>query len=383
MPNPPNNTLDLANVINVSILPTPVDLGIPNINTAALFSLETPTWSGSQDYKVYLNASDVATDFGSGSKAAAIATAFFAQQPNPLNTGGYLAIITRQAGPETVQAAILRTLNLIYYFGILIDEEMESVPLVFASLTAYVQTLDKMFFYASSFIADLNPGSMLDLVRQAVETHTRTMYYHTATALDTQRFSAAYAGRALSTDFSGSATTMTMHLKQLATIVPDQTVGQTQLLLAKTAGVDVYVSVAGVPGTFTSGANAFFDEIYNEFWFKFALQVAGFNILAGTNFKIPQTEQGMDTLKDAYRAVCNQGVINSFAAPGAWTSPDLFGDPAALVRSVGDIGYYVFSSPVAKQSPADRVARKAPLVQIAIKAAGAIHSSNVIVNVNL
>lgn len=391
MANAPVQTLPLSNVINVTILPTPVNLGVPNINTAALISQDAPSgWSGGQTFAVYRNATDVATDFGSNSNAFAIASAFFAQQPNVLTTGGYLVIIPRLTSPslESVEDAIIRTINQVYYFGVMIDQELAaSSPSTFATLAAYIQGIDKMFFYCSSNINDLNPGSPLDLVRQASEWNTRCLYYgnpilNGATVQQTQIVAGAYAGRALSTDFSGSLTSQTMHLKQLAVLTPDQTIGQTQLTLAGEAGVDVYVSIAGVPELFTSGANQYFDEIYNQFWLQFALQTAGFNYLAGTNTKIPQTEPGMTGLKNAYLQVCAQAVRNGFAAPGAWNSPDVFGDPASLIRNVADQGFYVYSLPVALQSVADRNARKAPLVQIAIKSAGAIQSSNVIVNVN-
>lgn len=387
---PSNNILDLANVIDVAILPTPVDLGVPNINTAALFTQEAPTWVGVDVFRIYKNATDVATDFGANSSAAAIAANFFAQQPNALLTGGYLAIIPRLTSPslETTQAAIVRTFNLVYYFGVLIDEEMGGSPSVLAALAAYVQSIDKVFYYTSSNINDLQPGSILDLFRTSSQNHDRGLYYgnpikNGANVQQTQMFSAAYAGRALSTAFSGSNTTSTMHLKQLANITPDNTIEQTQLEQAKTAGVDVYVSIAGVPGLFTSGGNEFYDQVYNRLALKFALQTAGFNYLAGTNTKIPQTEPGMEGLKTAYRAVCQQFVNNGFAAPGSWTSPDVFGDPESLIRCIGDIGFYVFSQPIAQQDPTERAERKAPLVQIAIKEAGAIHSSNVIVNVNV
>jgi hypothetical protein len=91
----------------------------------------------------------------------------------------------------------------------------------------------------------------------------------------------------------------------------------------------------------------------------------------------------MDGLKNAYRLVMSQAVNNGIVAPGLWNSSTVFGNPANLIRTVGDIGYYVYSIPVNQQLPADRVARKAPLIQIAAKMAGAIHQSSVVVQVNL
>jgi hypothetical protein len=376
--------LDLSNVISVSIQGTPVGLGIPNINTAALFSGETPIggYSGAA-FKIYTDPASVVTDWGSGSKAALIASAYFAQNPNPLLTGGYLVIIPLLTGPETVQAALARTANLVYYFGILVDADYHSNGSVFATLSTYVQGLDKMFFYASSNASDYATNGLLDLIRQAANSHTRCLFYADGTANDTLAFAAGYASRILSTDFSGSKTTITMHLKNVNGFIADTTLDQTGVTAVLAAGCDCFVNVAGSTSLLTSGLNQFVDEVYNELWFKFALQTAAFNYLKQTNTKIPQTEIGMEGYKNELRKVCEQAIINGFLAPGSWTSGQTFGDPSALIRGIADIGYYVYSQPIVKQLNSDRLLRKAPTVQIAAKAAGAIHKSSIIVFVNL
>ena len=48
-----------------------------------------------------------------------------------------------------------------------------------------------------------------------------------------------------------------------------------------------------------------------------------------------------------------------------------------MLRNIIDKGYYIYSKPIAQQSQVDRDARKAPLIQIAGKESGAIHSSSV------
>ena len=148
--------LSLTNVINVTVQGTPTSLTLPNVNTVALFSQEIPENYDGLAYKIYTNPTDVATDWGSSSNAYSIATSFFAQQPNPLQTGGYLVIIPRLQTPslESTQDAIARTLNLVYYFGILVDEAMSSTP--FLDLAEYVQSIDKMFFYASIIPAEIS-----------------------------------------------------------------------------------------------------------------------------------------------------------------------------------------------------------------------------------
>lgn len=376
--------LDLSNVINITLQGTPSLLSAPNINTVALISQEVPLdYDMNQAFRIYKNLTDVGTDWGTDSDAFAIATSFFSQQPNPLGTGGYLTIIPRLQTPslETIPAAIARTINLVYYAGVIIDEILDNTSL--QNLTAYIQGLDKLLFYASATQSDFAPGGVLDLIRQAGQTHTRCLYYNDGTAIDTQKMAAAYSARGMSTDFTGSNTASTMNLKTLVGIAADITINQTSLDAATAAGVDVNVDMGGITCLITSGANGWFDEVYNELWFKLALQTAGFNFLRASNTKIPQTEIGMDGLKNAYRQVCQQAVVNGYLAPGAWTSPDVFGNPNLLITAVLGIGFYIYSSPIALQSESDREDRIAPLVQIAAKSAGAIQKSNVIVSVNL
>ncbi len=370
-------------IVNVTIEGTPSFLNVPNINTVALISSETPAWSPADAFKVYTSATDVITDFGSDSKAAAIATAFFAQNPNPLDSGGYFVIVPLiMADSGVYEAAIVRTLNMIYYFGILIDVDAQTIAAQFPALPTYVQTIDKMLFVATATVAEFQADGIFYNLVGALLTNTRGLYYSNADVdFATASFAAAYASRGLSTNWAGSLTAQTMNLKQLSGFTPDQTLTTTYLTEVQTGGVDVYPSFGGDPGLYTSGANGWFDQIYGQFWLKFALQAAGYNFLAQTNTKIPQTEVGMTGLKGAYMTILSQGVNNGFMAPGAWTGAAPFGNSADLIRCVADKGWYIYSLPVAQQSSSDRNLRKAPIVQIAAKLAGAIQSSQVIVQV--
>lgn len=280
---------------------------------------------------------------------------------------------------ETIDQAILRTMNLVQYFAIMSAEIPSQAVLLLAA--AVVQALNKIMLAVSYTAADVAPAGMLDLLRTGGFTQTRGLFYDDilATALV---YMASYAGLGFSTVFLGSNTTQTMHLKSLSGVQPDPNLTQTLLNQAIAAGADTYPSLQGVPKNFCSGANDFFDNQYNLQWLAGALQVAGFNYLATTNTKIPQTEIGMDGLKGAYRAVLEQAVANQFLAPGSWTSPTMFGNVADLVKNVAQRGYYIYSQPVSLQLQTARAARQAPLVQMAIKYAGAIQSTAVIVYVN-
>lgn len=390
MANPPNSSLALSNVINVSVIAPGAQLGVPNMSALAIITKEAAPvgWSGGQTYGIYTSPNAVAADWGSSADVTNMATAIFSQSPNILTGGGYLVIVPRLQSPslETTQACLVRIAGTIFFEGFCIDEEMGSQVSTFLNLANYVQSTQMMFFYCSSNIADLNPGSMLDQVRTSGDYRTRCFYYGgTLTNGQTQIFSAAYAGRGMSINFAGANTVLSMQLQTLATIEPDQTINQTSFNAAQTAGVDVYVSVSGVPCVMTSGANLFYDQVYCRTWLAFQLATNGFNYLknaAQVPGKIPQTEEGMTGLKNAYIQAFQQGITNGYMAPGTWTLPFSFGNPAQFAANITNQGWYIVSQPISQQSPAQRDARQAPLVQAAVQEAGAIDSSSVIVYVN-
>ena len=239
---------------------------------------------------------------------------------------------------------------------------------------------NKINFVVSNSDSDVD-GAFTN-IKDATLQKTRCLFYG-GTETEAKIMMASYASKAMSTIFEASLTTQTMHLKPLTGVLPDPIMTETLLSKCKSAGVDTYVSIEGVPCVFSTGANGFFDEVFNELWFVNAIQTAGFNYLRQTGTKIPQTERGMDGLKNAYTQVCVRGINNGFLAQGTWTSSDTFGNPDTFKRNIETSGFYVYSTPVAQQSKADREDRKAPLVQIAIKTAGAIHSTNVMIYVNL
>lgn len=379
-----SNQLDITNVITISLSAAQTGLGEYNVNNLAIFSAETPAESfGDLGYKIYKAPKEVGVDFGTTSTTYKMALSVFAQTPNILNGDGYLTVIpfAEESGAvESLADAIARSSSLVQYFGILSTKDYDAEEV--AAAAAVVQTLNKILFVVSNDAADIAADGSFHDIAEAGYDKTRCLAYLSDTTEPAKVMAAAYAGRALSTAFEGSNTTSTMHLKDLVGITADPTMTQTQLNLCEACGADAYVNIAGVAKTFTSGANKFFDQVYNRCWFLGALEVAGFNALAKVSTKVPQTEPGMTILKGAYRLVCDRAVRNGYVAPGAWNSADRFGDVEAMLRNIEEVGYYIYSLPVNQQAQTEREERKAPLVQIAIKEAGAIHSSNVLVYIN-
>jgi len=163
--------------------------------------------------------------------------------------------------------------------------------------------------------------------------------------------------------------------------LPDSGLNDTYLVSAQTNGVDIYGNTGGLSVVYSNDNNGFTDEIEADLWLKKALEVAGFNYLRQTNTKIPQTESGMTGLKGAYAQICERGINNGSYAPGTWNGAIPFGDPEDFLTNIENKGYYIYSIPLSQQAQTDREARKAPLVQIALKRSGAFHFSDVIVNI--
>lgn len=488
------NILPISNIINVTVSDTPTGLSVPNVNSLALFTTESP--SNINIFGTYLSPSQVANDYGSGSVTAAMANAVFAQTPNILSGGGQLVIIPLQgsvsatsgsmttpnisanlasllavtngdlkvvingvnnnllnlnltncatladiatllqnvlpdvtvtavgteismvstkvgtastvtigsvsggtgtdlsqagylnaggsstlggsaATGETLVQAINRTESAVQYAGVITNLYMDDS--VIETTANAVQAQDLIFVQHGASTQDI--AGLATAITAASNTKTRIVVYTLGQAL-ANLAKAAYAGRGFSTDYTGSNTASTMNLKSLATITPDPNITQTLYNAAAIAGCDVYVSIAGVPCVISNGANSYFDEPYNDLALKFALETAGFNFLQNTQTKVPQTEQGMNGLKGAYEQICEQFVTNGCLAPGQWNSSDTFGNPQIFLNNVLNRGYYVYSLPIVQQTAAARAGRTAPVVQIAGKRAGAIHSGDVLVLVN-
>ena len=375
--------LSITNVVNVSVSTPPNGLADYQVNNLAVFTKEVPVNSGitATTPGIYRSPAVVLDDWGANSEVYAMAIEVFSQSPNILDGGGQLVVFPMSNG-DTLAGFIPTAIKTQYFHGAIPagydpnDAEYEAGAVACASLNVLAGISD----YRT---ASLSGGGLFAVISATTNKHARMFLYTQGGTYKSARIACAAAfARGMSTDFTGSNTTSTLHLKQLVGIAADTGITQAFLDTCNTLGVDCYPSIAGRASYWSAGANGYFDDVYNLDWLVLALEVAGFNALAQTSTKLPQTEAGIAVLRGAYIKVLQQAVTNQFLAPGEWNSPETFGSPTDLIRNVRQRGYYIYSQPVAQQSQADRVARKAPLIQIAIKYAGAVQSSAVTVFVN-
>jgi hypothetical protein len=339
-----------------------------------------PTIVVGASYGVYIDPIQVGLDFGTSSETYNQAVVIFQQSGNILTGGGQL-IVYPMASTDTLSLAITALSGQIYtgayiYAGYTpTASEVEA-----ASSLVNAFSTKRIMFAPTNLLTDLYSGGMSFTISQAQQQQTRLLI-HTAGATTARLFAAGYASRLLSTNFYEANATLTMNLKQIIGVPVDTGINETIAAQCQTVGVDFYASAQSLPEVISTGGNGYSDNVFNMTWLLNALQVSTFNFLGTTPTKIPQTEAGMTALKQAMTAVLVQAVTNGFLAPGAWTATT-FGNPATLIRNIADFGYYIYSQPVSQQFQSQRQARIAPLVQIAVKFAGAIQSVNGIIYIN-
>jgi hypothetical protein len=281
-------------------------------------------------------------------------------------------------GTGSLTNALAAAEELGYFGGVLTTQYLDNTTI--QGFAAAVQAKDHVYYEAVNSLTNIT--TLGSAIKAAGLTKTRLLAKTDEGEEIAKTAIATYATIAQSVNYSGTATALTMNLKELTGILPDGNINSTYYNIAKQNGVDVYATTEGLSCVYSFDNGYYTDDAVNLLWLKKALEVSGFNYLRKTNTKIPQTESGMVGLKNAYEQRCSQGVVNGVIGTGLqWNDSIPFGDPEDFQRNIEEKGYYIYSLPIAKQSQSEREQRIAPVIQIAIKLSGAIHSSNVIVQV--
>ena len=193
-------------------------------------------------------------------------------------------------------------------------------------------------------------------------------------------FGASALGRMFTVNFNGSNTTLTLKFKQAPTLQPTN-LSESQATNLQSRNINIYGIYDNDTYIIEEGVmcdGIFADERHGLDWLQDAVQNEIYNVLYQSK-KIPQTDDGIERIKARIASVLELAVNNGLVAPGQWNS-DGFG---ALAD--GDYlpnGFYIYSDSVNNQLQSQRESREAPPIQVAIKLAGAIHSVDILVNVN-
>jgi len=238
------------------------------------------------------------------------------------------------------------------------------------------QTIIYNVFTGSAYLA-LAVANPVWAVKLASQTSFRCLYSKSGNRL----LAATYMARTHTVNFNAENSAITMNLKTLS--VPAESYDQTEIDAAKRVGLDIYTTIKDTPVVLTSPANDFVDNVYNIIAFIDAVQTDMFNILKATGTKIAQTTPGVNKLVAQGEKTTRGFVRAGVFAPGTWSSPDSFGNINTFNRNIEQFGFYWLAGLLKDQPQVDRQQRKSPVLQAAVKNAGAIHSVDIIINFNL
>ena len=376
-----NYTIPLSWVVSATAVAASQGLQPLQLGTILILTDDEPVQSLTEDYMISRTASSVGQAFGTTSETYKMVNAIFAQNPNILNAGGYVIVAPYSSSSETMADAIARIAAQIYFEGVLTTRDLPTAEATAASNA--VEAMDNtILFLTDTVTTSLASGGLFYAIKDNKK--TRKLLYLSGGVSNVKAyarlFAAAFASRGLSVNYEGQNSTITMTYKDLAGVPVDTNISESILNTCQSLGADVYCSVEGLAKvlSFKQGG-LYFDELANQIWLRTAVQRAVANVLFTTRNKIPQTTQGVASLVNAINGVLNQGIINGMLAPGEWNSSDTFGVLEDFHRCIRTYGYYVYFTPIAQQTQADREARKCPVISIAAKQAGAIEHANIMI----
>ena len=375
--------LPVSNVVNVDVIMSPV--AATGRNFGALLILGTSTVIPvTERIRQYSAIEDIGDDFGVDSPEYEAATIFFSQSPKPtlVYIGRWAKTLAEgEAGAvETLLQAVNASMQYTNWYGLAIADSADLVEADVISVAAAIEasSLSRILAVTTDDVNVLVAGNTDNIgYKLKAAGYGRTFWQYSSSS----KYAAISAfGRAFTVNFTGNNTTITLKFKTEPGVTYE-TLTTTQAAAIDAINGNVYVYYANDTAIFQQGVMAngdFFDERHGLDWLQNYVQTNLYNLLYTSTTKIPQTDAGVTRLMTNVEASLDQAVNNGLVAPGVWN-----GSPIGQIQS-GDTltkGYYVYADAVSSQAQSDREARKSPVIQAALKLAGAIHYGDVQINV--
>ncbi|ECP2040259.1 DUF3383 domain-containing protein [Salmonella enterica] len=375
--------LPVSNVVNVDVIIGPRAATGRNFGSLLILGSSTVI-PVSERIRLYSSPEDIGTDFGVDSPEYEAATVYFSQSPRPkeVYVGRWAkTLATGEAGAaENLMDAVNAVMGYTNWYGLGIADKEDIADDDWLKVAAAVEAsgVSRILAITTSDPAIFDATSTGDLAyKLKAAKYGRTFVQYSSSS----KYAALSAfGRAFTVNFNGSNTTITLKFKQEPGITYEAlTTDQAVALDARNCNVFVYYqndTAILQQGVMSSGD--FFDERHGLDWLQNYVQTNLYNLLYTSTTKVPQTDAGVTRLLSNVEQSMDQSVTNGLVAAGVWN-----GGPIGQLDS-GDTltkGYYVYAQPISEQAQADREARKAPVIQVACKLAGAVHFADVQINV--
>ncbi|HAT1514538.1 TPA: DUF3383 domain-containing protein [Morganella morganii] len=294
------------------------------------------------------------------------------------NAGG-LIVVSQAAEAVQEAVAVMSDISGGWYGLIIADDSLSDDDVLAVADLIESDPLSRIYGHTVMNTTVLDADIDTDIgSKLKAGNYSRTFWQYTS---GKKYVAASLFGRMFTVNFNGNNTTITLKFKQEPTVTAETLrVSQAAAIDAKNGNVFVkYQNDTAIIQQGVMSNGDFIDERHGLDWLQNYVQNNLYNLLYTRTTKIPQTDEGVTSLLTNVEQSLDQAVTNGLVAPGIWG-----GDPFGALNT-GDMltkGSYLYAPPVSAQAQADREARKAPAIQCAIKLAGAIHYSDIIINVN-
>jgi hypothetical protein len=284
---------------------------------------------------------------------------------------------------QAVQACQLLNQNQQWY-GVMVCGATDADHL---AIGAYVTAnWEQIAYFGATVTTDVVNGvpNNVALQAKALQYKIFLIYSTTQSGLYPNNIYAAaavlgeYAG--LNTGLSGSA--FTMALKDIVGIA-EELITQTQYNNLLEANCNAILQFGPYTNQLYNGilsSGDYFDQILFRAMLVNRIQIDLMNLLT-TVQKVPQTNAGEQALIGQVDNACQSMVDIGYLAPGVWNGPAILN--GLVPGQTLPLGYLNQAQPYSAQNPGDRAARKAMPIYCAIIEAGAVHSVQVNVNVQI
>jgi hypothetical protein len=376
-------TLNLNNIIDVTVTVSPAAAARGSFNEMLILGITgltiSETITTTERVRKYASLVEMLADgFAITDAEYLAASVYFAQSPAP--TTVWIGVRDDTSSPEESISEALQACRVkeaswyIAYSVEAVASDIEEMALAVQSMTP-----STVLVYNSSDATILESEPAVDDLPTVLKdnSYSRTLGVYSTD----DHIAAGIMGVAcgLNTGLANSSFTL-LGKSIIGNVTEDVTSSERGIVEAKNC--NLYVNYANYYNIFEQGVMAngyFFDQVLQRDMLVNDIQLSCMDLIY-QNKKVPQTEAGMAMIYNALMAACESAVTRGHLGAGTYTGASF------MNLNYGDSmpnGYVIQSEKLSDQTIADRALRKSVSFYITVKEAGAVHSMNIEVIVNV
>lgn len=364
-------SIGIESFANANITITPRGVALGSFGTLAYVTYETPLRPYVNDderYRSYKSLKELSVDWTSGSDAYKAAAAYYSQ------TAKDFVVIRAVAGVnwgDSAGQAMERGARFIAlvlpssdrdflnaghrWSRFVVAEWCEANKVIFMHVTENPESL----------LPDTSTSTdMASLCKKAGFRYTMLIY----SSQTGEHANCAAFGRAANVNFEGIGSTITLNLKNIRNITPED-ISISQLRNLKDKNCSAVVEIGKGDAALTDSkvsSGSWLDTTHGLMWLENKIEVDMFNFMYVNSDKIPYTQAGINMTKAVLQKSLESGIRNGFLAPG------YLADGTFL-----STGYRVYAEPLDNTSASDKSNRVYKGLRFSCTGSGALHELQV------